>query len=113
MYADVESNPRKKFILPDGREFVDNTVTVSLEKAEMMWQGYLCASCLEPFREAYPEACPVCGFPVREHQRRLLEQDFKGVDPTVVGSFPLDRELEHLDRVGYRKKGYMTPPKEI
>jgi hypothetical protein len=112
-FAEVEPNPKKLLALPDGRTFVDNTVTISLEDAEMMWQGYKCARCLEPFDEAYPVNCLVCGFMVRADQRRLLERDFLGRDPTLVGSFPLDREMEHLDRVGHQKKGYMTPPKEI
>ena len=112
-FAEVEPNPRKTFTTPDGRTFVDNTYTLSLEDAERMWQGYMCASCLEPFTEAYPETCSLCGFPVRDQQRKLLERDFLGRDPTLVGSFPIDREMEHLDRVGYRKKGLMTVPKEI
>lgn len=79
--------------------FQENTVTISVEDAEMMWQGYKCARCLEPFTESYPEKCPLCGFAVKELQRKQLEEDFLGVDPTAVGSFPLDREMEHLDRI--------------
>jgi hypothetical protein len=78
-----------------------------------MWAGYMCAACLEPFVEAYPEKCPLCGFAVRAQQRKQLEENFLGVDPTRVGSFPLDREMEHLDRVAHKPKGYMTVPKEI
>lgn len=98
-YAEVEPNPKKLLVLPDGRKFTENTVTISVEQAEMMWQGYMCARCLEPFTEAYPEACPLCRFPVKAEQRKQLEQDFLGVDPTLAGEFPLDREMEHLDRI--------------
>lgn len=92
---------------------MDNTVTVSFEMAERIWQGYMCASCLEPLSEAYPEACPLCGFPVRDQQRQQLERDFKGVDPTRVSGFPLERELEHMEREHHQKKPQMTVPKEI
>ena len=92
---------------------MDNTVTLSPEQADRMWAGYMCASCLEPLTEAYPEKCPLCGFAVRAEQRKQLERDFHGVDPTVVGDFPLEREMEHLDRVADNRKGYMTVPKEI
>jgi hypothetical protein len=98
-YAEVEPHPTRDFVTPDGRRFVDSSITISLEQAERMWQGYLCARCLEPFEEAYPEKCEVCRFPVRELQRKLLERDFLGHDPTVVSGFPLDRELEYLERV--------------
>lgn len=112
-FAEVEPNPKKLMHLPDGRVFVENEVTITAEQADRMWAGYMCAACLEPFIEAYPETCPLCGFAVRAEQRKQLERDFVGVDPTQVSGFPLDRELEHLDRVGHRKKGYMTVPKEI
>ena len=112
-FAEVEPNPKKRLVLPDGRQFIDNTITLSPEQADRMWAGYMCASCLEPLTEAYPEKCPLCGFAVRAEQRRQLERDFLGVDPTVVGGFPLDREMEHLDRVAHAPKVNMTVPKEI
>jgi hypothetical protein len=103
-FAEVEPNPKKLLQLPDGRVFVDNEFTISPEQADRMWAGYMCAHCLEPLIEAYPEACPLCGFPVRDQQRRQLEQDFKGEDPTRVGEFPMDREMEHLERVSHSPK---------
>lgn len=103
-FAEVEPNPEKLLALPDGRTFIDNTFTISVEDADRMWAGYMCARCLEPLVEAYPEECPLCRFPVRAEQRKQLEQDFKGEDPTRVGSFPLDREMEHLDRVAHSPK---------
>lgn len=111
-FAEVEENPKKLLVLPDGRVFVDNTYTLSPEQADRMWAGYMCAACLEPLAEAYPEKCPLCGFPVRDQQRQQLERDFLGVDETRVGGFPLDREMEHLDRIS-GKKGHMAIPKEI
>jgi hypothetical protein len=111
-FAEVEPNPKKLLHLPDGRVMVDNTYTLSVEQADRMWAGYMCASCLEPFTEAYPEACPLCGFAVRAEQRKQLERDFKGEDPDRVSGFPVDREMEHLDRVS-GKKGLMSVPKEI
>jgi hypothetical protein len=107
---DVEPHPTKGFVTPDGRQFQDCTITLTPEAAERMWQGYMCARCLEPFEEAYPETCIVCKFPVKELQRKLLERDFKGRDPTVVESFPMDREMEYLERKHHLPK--MTVPKK-
>jgi len=109
----VEPHESKAYVTPDGRQFQDASITLTAEAAERMWQGYMCARCLEPFDEAYPETCIVCRFPVRELQRKLLERDFLGRDPTVVGSFPLDREMEYLEKAHPKKKGLMTVPKEI
>lgn len=110
---DVEPHPTKTFVTPDGRRFRDARITLTAEAADRMWQGYMCAHCMEPFTEAYPERCNVCGFAVKEMQRKLLERDFLGVDPTSVSGFPMDRELEHLEREHGKKKGLMTVPKEI
>jgi hypothetical protein len=110
---DVEPSESKGFVTEDGRHFQDSTLTLTAEAAERMWQGYMCARCLEPFDEAYPEKCGVCSFPVKELQRKLLERDFLGQDPMAVGSFPIDREMEYLERAHGKKKGLMTVPKGI
>ena len=110
---DVEPHPTKGYTTPDGRHFQDCVLTVSKEKADMMWQGYMCARCTEPFTESYPDRCGVCGFPVKELQRKLLERDFLGHDPTTVSGFPMERELEYLEREHHKPMGLMTMPKEI
>jgi hypothetical protein len=101
---DVEPHPTKDFVTPDGRRFKDASITLTPQAAERMWQGYMCARCLEPFTDAYPERCGVCGFPVKEMQRKLLERDFTGHDPTTVSGFPMDRELEHLETMKVPRK---------
>jgi hypothetical protein len=110
---DVEPHPTKGYVTEDGRHFQDSVITLTAEAAERMWQGYMCAKCLEPFDQAYPEKCGVCGFHVKDLQRKLLERDFKGRDPTVVGSFPLDREMEHLERTHFKPKVQMAVPKKL
>jgi hypothetical protein len=111
--VDVEPHPTRTYTTPDGRRFQDCQITLTPEAAERMWQGYMCARCLEPFEQAYPDNCNLCGFPVKELQRKLLERDFLGVDPTVVGSFPLDRELEYLEREHHKPKAQMSVPKKL
>ena len=110
---DVEPHATKAFVTPDGRRFQDCNITLTAEAAERMWQGYMCAHCLEDLREAYPEECHLCRFPVKRLQRQLLERDFKGVDPTALAGFPLDRELAYLEERHHKPKGLMTVPKEI
>ena len=83
-----------------------------------MWQGYICARCLEGPWSALPRGVPGAVPGVRlpddaELQRKLLERDFLGDDPTVVAGFPLERELEYLERKHHKPKGLMTVPKEL
>ena len=93
----------------------ESRLTLTPEAIEEMWQGYRCAVCLERQEEAYPEHCRAtwCRFPIRAEQRRQLEQDFIGEHPGLVSGFPLERELEHLEREHYEPKGLMTVPKQI
>lgn len=101
--------------LPDGRVMQESRLTLSPEWIEELWQGYRCAVCLERQDEAFPKRCRAswCGFPIRDEQRRQLEQDFVGQLPGLVSGFPLDRELAHLEEEHFVKKGSVTPGKEI
>lgn len=101
----------------DGRQFRESRLTLSPEAIEQIWQGYRCARCLEyegivPLG-AYPESCPCCRFPMRELQRRQLEQDFVGQHPGLVAGFPLDRELAYLEREHHVPKVQMVVPKSV
>lgn len=111
---DVEPAERQRQ-LPDGRLMQESRLTLSPHAIERLWQGYMCAVCLEELDEAYPEFCPNawCRFPIREQQRKQLEQDFVGQHPGLVSGFPMDRELDHLERVAHQKRPMMTVPKEI
>lgn len=68
----------------------ESRITVSRNQMEMMWQGYMCAACLEDVSEfgPFPAICPMCGFGIRLEQRGRLEEDFVG-------------ELEELRREGW------------
>lgn len=111
---DIEPSDRTRE-LPDGRVLRESTLTLDPEAIEEMWQGYRCARCLERQAEAYPEFCraPFCRFPIRDEQRKQLEQDFIGQHPGLVSGFPLDRELAHLEKEHHIKQPMMTVPKKI
>jgi hypothetical protein len=51
-----------------GRRFQDVDVIVTEEEAAEMKAGYRCLRCKEPFEEAYPASCSVCGYEVRDRQ---------------------------------------------
>jgi hypothetical protein len=113
---DIEPSERERQ-LPDGRVLKESRLTLSPEALDQMWAGFRCARCLEFDRikelGAYPERCPCCGFPMAELQRKQLEQDFVGQHPGLVSGFPMDREMDHLERIAHEKRPLMTVPKGI
>ena len=79
----------------DGRTFGGVRFTVSAETMERLRLGRMCAKCLEPQEEQFPERCSLCGFWMRRDQREWFEHYFRGIQ--LVGSrLNLDDELERL-----------------
>jgi hypothetical protein len=64
--------------LPDGRVQGDVQLVLTEEDIARMRAGYVCGKCLEPFEEAWPERCPVCGAPVRTEQAAQFAREFGG-----------------------------------
>ena len=106
--AVVEDAPDYLVLFPDGRVFRDVEVSVSKEEFLQMAEGYMCALCFEPQREAWPELCslPGCNFPIKAEQRRYLDEHFQGerwLGPSKGTLAALDNELDRqLER---RKNG--------
>lgn len=92
--------------LPDGRMMGESRITLSPDAMGEIFNGYRCARCLENLKPlgAYPERCPLCGFPVRDQQRRQIELDFVGQQPNSPLGFNLERELDYLEREHHVKK---------
>jgi hypothetical protein len=105
--TDIEPADRYR-VLPDGRKMHESRLTVSPEMMERMWQGYVCAACLEDVSElgAFPVRCPNfwCGFQIRKEQRARLEQDFAGEVEQMHQEGWLDREEGFLERELHQPK---------
>lgn len=105
----------------DGRRLRDSTVTVTETAAAEMHHGYRCARCLEDLRPlgAFPERCPVCSFEVARYQRQALDRQYKGVDTSIVGALPVEREMDYLEEFAQRErrktqdKPTMAVPKKL
>ena len=65
--------------LADGRVLGENQITWSAEQIERFRSGYKCLNCLEPQEQAWPEHCPVCGYPMRTHQAEFFAREYTGV----------------------------------
>lgn len=96
--TDIEPAQRARR-LPDGRMMQESRITVTKEAMEMLWQGYLCAACLEDLRPygAFPDSCPTCGFEVKTQQRARLEEDFVGEVEEMRASGWIDQEQARLE----------------
>ena len=65
-------------VMPDGRRMERHVFGLTEEQVERIKAGYTCVKCLEDFDSAFPDACTVCGFPMREHQTEEFAKDFRG-----------------------------------
>lgn len=88
----------------DGRVQAGVNWILSADRIEKVRQGYSCINCTEDFIEnglptAWPEHCPVCGFPVRAEQAAQLERDIRADEH--VGE--LESESETEGRWGWEK----------
>ena len=75
---DIQELPDQGFWLPDGRVQGAVQLTLSEDTIERMRLGYMCVKCMEPFEQAWPERCPVCGAPVRDKQAEYFAREFAG-----------------------------------
>jgi hypothetical protein len=80
----IEPHPYEVVQMPDGRLLRGVDIIMTLEKVERIRLGRECLNCFEPQEVAFPERCSLCGFPMKEEQLRIFEQEFAG--ETHVGS---------------------------
>jgi hypothetical protein len=107
--AAIEHDPGNILYIGD-RPMLDADVTVSTETLERMRQGYICAQCFEPHEEALPEACIVCGFPMRAMQAERIATEYGGekwIGPRTSNADEFERMAEENER---RKKSRIVLP---
>lgn len=73
---DIHPHDSELILLEDGRVQRQNVVVYDRESTERIRHGRACAKCMEPFEEAWPERCPVCGAPIRERQAEYFHREF-------------------------------------
>jgi len=75
-----------------GDRFLRSThIVFDRESTERIRSGYACAKCLEPFEQAWPEKCPVCGAPIRARQLEYFTKEYAGFEK-LGSQFALDRD---------------------
>jgi predicted amidophosphoribosyltransferase len=89
----LEPQPDEGIWLPDGRVHGNVRMVVTRETLERMRAGYICAKCLEPFEQSWPERCHVCGAPIRTEQAAYFAREY---DPNGVEIGRATYDMEHL-----------------
>jgi hypothetical protein len=65
-------------VMPDGRRMERHVFALTEEQVGRIKAGYTCVKCLEDYASPFPDACSVCGFPMREQQAAEFAKDFRG-----------------------------------
>ena len=87
--------------LPGGRMQGAVQLTLSADTIERMRTGYMCAKCLEPLRDPWPERCPLCGAPIRTEQAEYFAREFGGevhMGPRTSWDDEIERMHEEVER---------------
>lgn len=79
--------------LPDGRVHGEVKLTFDPETIGRMRAGYMCVKCLEPFEQAWPVRCNVCGAPIRDRQAEFFAREYAGEEQ--LGGEDLDLDGIH------------------
>lgn len=91
----VETHDSEGILLPDGRVHRQAVLALRPEDIDRMRAGYVCVKCLEPFEQAWPERCPVCGAPIRREQAAYFAREL-GEAMQLGSSVSLADELDAL-----------------
>lgn len=100
-----------------GRRY--SNVDVTLEDDDdfdRLCEGYVCAQCFEPQEQAFPKACGVCGFKMRDEQTERLGLAFKGekwIGPRESNDDELLRMMEENERRKHNKDSSIVLPRGV
>lgn len=107
----VQDHMERKVVYADNRVTRDVNVTWTEADYKEFVQGYRCVRCYAHVKEAFPVHCPTpyCdgypeGFPMRERQAKVLEEEFDGEEWIGVSRSTYEAEQNALDKI-------WTPPK--
>lgn len=80
----IEPHEKEILVLPDGRSHRQAMLALVPEDIDRLRAGFVCLKCFEPFEQAWPERCHVCGAPVRREQARFFASEMAS-SPMQIG----------------------------
>lgn len=100
----------------DDRTFRDVRLTLAAKDVQRLAEGRLCIQCLEPFPEAFPMVCPLCGYEVRDRQPVEFARMYRGVEDLRYADIEAEEarmQEENERRRHNRNSRIWLPTKEI
>lgn len=79
-----------------GRPTLDFTARFHPDDIDRIRLGYVCIRCWEPHESPMPEACSLCGYPMRAEQSVQFEKSFRGVERDPRAEL-IEKELDRVD----------------
>jgi hypothetical protein len=98
----VDEDPNVYEVLPDGTVRRGLRFLYGEEDLDMIRQGYKCSECGELQESAFPDACLLCGFAMKERQSEHFAERFAG-DRETGGMIDWDAEEELLERQRFER----------
>lgn len=69
------------------------------ETFDRIRHGYMCIKCKEPHEQPFPVQCSLCGFPIKDQQRRYLQLLDRGEARLGVDYGPSVQLRDEVDRL--------------
>lgn len=92
---------------PTGRLQRNAVLKMDGETFKAIQAGHICLRCLEPQPEAFPFACDLCGYSMRERQVMDIAMEFRGgehVGPGAPIAEYLAEQEERLERLDHARR---------
>jgi len=102
----VDNDPENVIIRRDAdRPEAKAAALIALEEFDMgrLKAGYVCVNCLEDLDTAYPDACPVCRYPMATKQAERVAKEFVG-DVKIGPSTTLEDERLIMQEMRERRR---------
>lgn len=91
----------------DGRVMPGLNIAACDEDVEEVRSGVRCIRCWEPLGgdiPAFPDACPLCNFPIKTHQAEHFARVYRGYDPTARTGADWESAAERIAEQAERRR---------
>lgn len=103
-YRIVAERDPSTMIVSNGEAREGMTISVPDEVVEQIRAGYQCINCFEPLSESFPEACPVCGFPMKAAQAEQFAKVYVGHKPGLRTGADWEAEADRIQAQAERRE---------
>jgi len=113
----IQDRAERHIVYSDGHVARDVNITWTEHDYKQFAQGYRCVRCYAPVPHAFPDHCPTpfCdgypdGFPMKERQRQVLEEEFDGFEWIGISRETHEREQNEMNPTTGRDQSQIWVP---